>query len=157
MICVLPFWQSNSRTGGNTNNQSQIGMEKRNKNHIQRNGKRDTGNWSGWHNFVIAEKRHPLFQREGDDLELVVEVPLVKSLTGCTISIPLLGGEKMNLTIKDIIQPGCENIILGLGMPKSKEEGNRGNLRIEFLVQFPTELTHQQRATVISILQVSCW
>ncbi|KAL7246239.1 hypothetical protein ACSBR2_001377 [Camellia fascicularis] len=106
--------------------------------------------------FVIGEKRHPLFRREGDDLELGVEIPLVKALTGCNISVPLLGGEKMNLMMDDIIQPGYEKIIAGQGMPKPNEEGNRGNLIIKFLVQFPTELTDEQRANVLQILQDSC-
>ncbi|CAH9081706.1 unnamed protein product, partial [Cuscuta epithymum] len=43
--------------------------------------------------FVIEEKRHPIFKREGDDLVLGVEIPLVQALTGCTITVPLLGGE----------------------------------------------------------------
>ncbi|KAK9271454.1 hypothetical protein L1049_027045 [Liquidambar formosana] len=74
--------------------------------------------------FMIAEKRHPMFRREGDDLELAVEIPLVKALTGCTFSIPLLGGERMSLEIDEIIHPGYEKIIAGQGMPnsKSKEE-----------------------------------
>ncbi|MCE3052281.1 hypothetical protein HAX54_052083 [Datura stramonium] len=106
--------------------------------------------------FVIAEKRHPLFKREGDNLELAVEIPLVKALTGCTISIPLLGGEKMSLTIDDVICPGYEKIIAGQGMPKPKEQGNRGNLIITFLVAFPTELTEEQRSDVVRILQDCC-
>ena len=53
--------------------------------------------------FVIAEKRHPLSRREGDDLEITVEILLVKALTGCDISIPLIGGESMILTIDEII------------------------------------------------------
>lgn len=53
--------------------------------------------------FYISEKRHQLFKREGDDLELCVEIPLLKALTGCTISVPLLGGEHMNLTLDEII------------------------------------------------------
>ncbi|KAK4370455.1 hypothetical protein RND71_009930 [Anisodus tanguticus] len=106
--------------------------------------------------FVIREKRHPLFKREGDDLELAVEIPLVKALTGCTISIPLLGGEKMSLTVDDIICPGYEKIIAGQGMPKPKEQGNRGNLIITFLVAFPTELTQEQRSDVFRILEDCC-
>ncbi|KAJ8557983.1 hypothetical protein K7X08_004749 [Anisodus acutangulus] len=106
--------------------------------------------------FVIAEKQHPLFKREGGDLELAVEIPLVKALTGCTISIPLLGGEKMSLTIDDIICPGYEKIIAGQGMPKPKEQGNRGNLIVTFLVAFPAELTQEQRSDVFRILEDSC-
>ncbi|XP_060214453.1 uncharacterized protein LOC132641459 isoform X2 [Lycium barbarum] len=106
--------------------------------------------------FVIGEKRHPLFKRDGDDLELAVEIPLVKALTGCTISIPLLGGEKMSLTVDDIICPGYEKIIAGQGMPKPKEEGTRGNLIVTFLVAFPTELTEEQKSDVVRILEDSC-
>ena len=71
--------------------------------------------------FVISEKRHPLFRREGDDLEITVEIPLVNALTGCDISIPLIGGESMILTIDEIIYPGFEKIIKGQGMPNIKE------------------------------------
>ncbi|KAG2666813.1 hypothetical protein I3760_15G082600 [Carya illinoinensis] len=106
--------------------------------------------------FVIEEKRHPLFRRAGDDLEFAVEIPLVKALTGCKLSIPLLGGEKMSLTIEDIIHPGYEKIIAGLGMPRSKERGNRGSLKITFLVDFPTQLTDEQRSDILSILKDTC-
>ncbi|KAF2296711.1 hypothetical protein GH714_001378 [Hevea brasiliensis] len=107
--------------------------------------------------FVIAEKRHPLFQREGDNLKIVVEIPLLKALTGCEISIPLLGGENMTtLMIEDIIHPGYEKIIIGQGMTITEEEGKRGNLKVTFLVEFPTELTDEQRSDILSILEDSC-
>ncbi|GFY85374.1 HSP40/DnaJ peptide-binding protein [Actinidia rufa] len=119
-------------------------------------GKEATGTYPADIIFVIVEKKHSLFRREGDDLEMTVEVPLVKALTGCTLSVPLLGGEKMSLKIDDIIEPGSEKVITGQGMPKPKEHGNRGNLVVKFQVQFPTELTDDQRARAFSILQNSC-
>lgn len=106
--------------------------------------------------FIIDEKRHPIFKREGDDLELGVEVPLVQALTGCTITVPLLGGEKMTLSFEDIIFPGYEKIIPGQGMPISKEGGRRGDLRLKFLVGFPSELSDEQLSDVISILNDCC-
>nr|POE95844.1 dnaj like subfamily b member 13 [Quercus suber] len=105
--------------------------------------------------FVIAEKRHSMFRREGDDLELAVRIPLIKALTGCTLSIPLLGGEKMSMTIDDIIYPGYEKIIAGKGMPNPKDHGKRGDFKITFLVDFPKELTDEQRSDILSILQDS--
>ena len=105
--------------------------------------------------FIISEKRHQLFRREGDDLELGVEIPLVKALTGCTILVPLLGREHMNLTLDNIIHPGYEKIIPDQGMPISREPGTRGNLKITFLVEFPTKLTGNQRSEVVRILQNS--
>jgi len=103
--------------------------------------------------FIIAEKWHTMFKREGDDLELAVSIPLIKALTGCTIFIPVMGGsDKMCLTIEDIIYPGYEKIISGEGMPNSNEQGQRGDLKINFQVEFPTELTDEQRYDAVSIL-----
>ncbi|CAN4099666.1 unnamed protein product [Withania somnifera] len=95
--------------------------------------------------FVIAEKRHHMFGRNGENLELAVEIPPVKALT-----------EKMSLTVDDVICHGYEKIIEGQGMPKPKEEGNRGNLIVTFLVAFPTELSEEKRADVVRILQDCC-
>lgn len=108
--------------------------------------------------FVIAEKQHPLFRKDGDDLVLGIDIPLVKALAGSTVSIPLLGGGNMNLEIEDtIICPGYQKIVEGQGMPKSKEQGEkRGNLIVKFLVEFPKELTDEQRSDVFNILKDSC-
>ncbi|KAI9097836.1 hypothetical protein K1719_025607 [Acacia pycnantha] len=37
--------------------------------------------------FTISEKRHGLFRRDGDDMELDLEIPLLKALTGSIISL----------------------------------------------------------------------
>ncbi|XWS67941.1 hypothetical protein CRYUN_Cryun04dG0047800 [Craigia yunnanensis] len=70
--------------------------------------------------FSIQEKRHPLFRRQGDDLEIAVEIPSVKPLTGCSLSVPLLGRETMSLHFNDIIYPGYEKVIEGQRMPTAK-------------------------------------
>ncbi|KAL7082386.1 hypothetical protein ACP275_14G095700 [Erythranthe tilingii] len=108
--------------------------------------------------FAVDEKIHPLFERDEDDLEVGVEVPLVQALTGCTISVPLLGGEELEICIDEIIYPGYEKTILGQGMPKNKEDGLmvRGDLRLKFMVEFPEELTDCQRDEVVSILRDQC-
>lgn len=115
--------------------------------------------------FTIEEKIHPVFKREGDDLELGVEIPLVQALTGCTITVPLLGDESMTLELDDIIYPGYEMTVPGQGMPKPKDlegqgmpkpkdfEGQRGDLLLKFLVEFPTDLSDEQRAEAARILQ----
>ncbi|RYR42985.1 hypothetical protein Ahy_A08g039414 isoform A [Arachis hypogaea] len=42
----------------------------------------------------MEEKKHNLFRREGNnDLEICIEIPLVDALTGCSLPIPILGGE----------------------------------------------------------------
>ncbi|CAA2964502.1 dnaJ homolog 1-like [Olea europaea subsp. europaea] len=75
-----------------------------------------------------------------DDLELGVEVPSIQAVTGCTISVPLLGGGDMTLSLDDIIYAGYEKLVPGQGMPKTKEDGRRGDFCLKFLVELPTEL-----------------
>ncbi|CAI9764553.1 unnamed protein product [Fraxinus pennsylvanica] len=103
--------------------------------------------------FAIVEKKHPIFKRRGDDLEIGVELPLVQSLTGCTFTVPLLGGGQTTLSMDEIIYPGYEKIIPGQGMPKFTDEAKRGHLRLKFLVKFPTELSNEQRSDLVNILQ----
>lgn len=103
--------------------------------------------------FTVAEKEHEVFRREGNDLELGVEISLMEALTGCTVPIPLLGGEKMSLSINDVIEPGYRKIISGQGMTKPQEQGKRGNLIVTFLVKFPIQLTKQQSSDIIRILK----
>ncbi|XP_009792410.1 uncharacterized protein [Nicotiana sylvestris] len=103
--------------------------------------------------FSIDEKTHPLFKREGDDLVLGVEVPLVQALTGCIITVPLLGGDEMTMSFDQVIYPGFQKIIPGQGMPKPKEDSRRGDLILQFLVEFPLDLSQEQRFQVVSILE----
>lgn len=105
--------------------------------------------------FVIDEKQHPLYRRNGDDLEVTMELPLVDALTGCTLTLPFLDGEESYLTINEIITPGYRKTIPGQGMTLPKEE-QRGNLNIKFSVQFPQQLTEEQRLKCFNILQDSC-
>lgn len=103
--------------------------------------------------LVINEKRHPLFRRRGDDLEIEVEIPLVQALAGCTLPVPLLGGERMALSFEEIvIYPGYEKAIPGQGMPCPKDPARRGELRITFFVEFPLRLSEKQRVEIRSIL-----
>ncbi|XP_047313434.1 dnaJ homolog subfamily B member 4-like [Impatiens glandulifera] len=108
--------------------------------------------------LVIMEKKHPMYvRRGGDDLLMEFKIPLVDALTGCMITIALLGGEEMKLMFDDeMIETGLEKVIVGQGMPKSKELGRRGNLVIHFVVDFPKELTDEQRHKVCSILENVC-
>ncbi|GFP89822.1 Dnaj homolog subfamily b member 13 [Phtheirospermum japonicum] len=106
--------------------------------------------------FTISEKTHPLFTRKEDDLELKVDIPLVDALTGCTLSIPLLGGQLMRLTIDDVIRPGDKKIIEGQGMPRKNDPTTRGNLIITFSIKFPDKLTDKQRSEAANILRQVC-
>ncbi|XP_021740274.1 dnaJ homolog subfamily B member 13-like [Chenopodium quinoa] len=103
--------------------------------------------------FLIDEKRHALFKRVGDDLELGVEISLLNALVGCSITLPLLGGKKMFLRVDDVMYPGYEKVIQDQGMPMSNECGKRGDLRLKFIVNFPNKLSDDKCIKICNILE----
>ncbi|KAG8068587.1 hypothetical protein GUJ93_ZPchr0005g14902 [Zizania palustris] len=105
--------------------------------------------------FTIAEKKHKVFKRKGNDLVLKAEVPLVSALTGWSFSFRLLGGDKMSCSFRDeVIFPGYEKVVPGEGMSVSgASKGSRGDLRVKFDVVFPKNLTDEQRVGLANILR----
>ncbi|ONK73201.1 uncharacterized protein A4U43_C04F28320 [Asparagus officinalis] len=104
--------------------------------------------------FLVTEKEHPTFKRSGNNLVLKVEIPLVNALTGWTFSFRHLNGEKMTFSLHDeIIYPGYEKVIQGQGMPIANEKGQRGDLRIKFQIVFPTQLSSEQKSSIVEILK----
>ncbi|XVE71608.1 hypothetical protein DITRI_Ditri10aG0164700 [Diplodiscus trichospermus] len=96
--------------------------------------------------FVIDEKPHEFYKRDGNDLVVNQRVSLAEALGGTTINLRTLDGRNLSFPVTDIISPGYELVIAREGMPIAKEPGNRGDLRIKFEVKFPTRLTPEQRA-----------
>jgi len=101
---------------------------------------------------TIIEKHHPLFRRIEDDLELEIEITLVDALTGCPLTIPLLGNQKMSMEIDEVVYPGYEITVKGQGMPNQNSPDHRGDLKVKFLVSFPNELAYEQRSQILRIL-----
>lgn len=96
--------------------------------------------------FVIDEKPHDLFDRDGNDLIVSKRVSLAEAIGGTTINLTTLDGRSLSIPVSDIVSPGYEMSVANEGMPITKEPGHRGDLRIKFDVKFPTRLTHEQRA-----------
>ncbi|XP_059642455.1 uncharacterized protein LOC132284371 [Cornus florida] len=98
--------------------------------------------------FVIDEKPHNLYKRDSNDLIITHRVTLAEALAGTTVNLTTLDGRNLSIPVNDIVSPGYELVIAREGMPIAKEPGNRGDLRIEFEVKFPTRLTQEQRAAL---------
>ncbi|GMI92838.1 hypothetical protein like AT5G25530 [Hibiscus trionum] len=95
--------------------------------------------------FVIDEKPHDFYKRDGNDLIVNQRVTLAEALGGTTINLVTLDGRNLSLPVTDIISPGYELVVAREGMPIAKEPGNWGDLKIKFEVKFPTNLTPEQR------------
>ncbi|XP_061346197.1 uncharacterized protein LOC133291875 isoform X4 [Gastrolobium bilobum] len=96
--------------------------------------------------FVIDEKPHDFFKRDGNDLIMNQRVSLAEAIGGTSINLTTLDRRSLCISVTDIVSPGYEFVVANEGMPKTKEPGHRGDLRIKFEVKFPTKLTTEQRA-----------
>lgn len=102
--------------------------------------------------FIIDEKPHDVFTREGNDLIVTQKVSLVEALTGYTVHLTTLDGRNLTIPINSIIHPGYEEVVPREGMPIPKDPSKRGNLRIKFNIKFPSRLTSEQKAGIKRLL-----
>ncbi|CAI9094412.1 OLC1v1030144C1 [Oldenlandia corymbosa var. corymbosa] len=98
--------------------------------------------------FVIEEKPHNVFKRDGNDLIMNHRVTLSEALGGTTINTTSLDGRELSIPVNNIISPGYELVVPREGMPIAREPSNKGDLKIKFDVKFPTRLTPEQRAAI---------
>eukprot|EP01018_Ginkgo_biloba_P029904 Gb_04555 [translate_table: standard] len=102
--------------------------------------------------FVIDEKPHDVYKRDGNDLIVTQKISLAEALTGYTVNLTTLDGRSLSIPITDVITPGYEKVVPKEGMPIAKEQGKRGNLRIKFDIKFPSRLTSEQKAGIKRLL-----
>ncbi|CAJ2507633.1 Uu.00g088190.m01.CDS01 [Anthostomella pinea] len=102
--------------------------------------------------FIVEEKPHPLFVRDGDDLVHTVDLDLKEALTGWKRTITTIDGKQLNIDKAGPTGPGMKDTYPGLGMPMSKKPGERGNFIVNYNVKFPTSLTTRQKQQLREIL-----
>ncbi|KKY36716.1 putative dnaj heat shock family protein [Diaporthe ampelina] len=102
--------------------------------------------------FVVEEKPHPIYTRDGDDLSMTVDLELKEALTGWKRTVTTIDGRQLSLDKSGPTQPGSHDVYPGQGMPISKKPGQRGNFIIKYNVKFPTSLTAQQKEALKGIL-----
>ncbi|KAK1377422.1 DnaJ subfamily B member like [Heracleum sosnowskyi] len=102
--------------------------------------------------FIIDEKPHSIFKRDGNDLIATQKISLAEALTGYTAQLTTLDGRSLTIPISSIISPTYEEVIKGEGMPIPKEPTRKGNLRIKFNIKFPTRLTAEQKTGIKRLL-----
>ncbi|KAJ4847086.1 hypothetical protein Tsubulata_040923 [Turnera subulata] len=102
--------------------------------------------------FIIDEKPHPVFTRDGHDLIVTQKISLAEALTGYTVHITTLDGRNLTIPINNVIHPSYEEIVQKEGMPIQKDPTKRGNLRIKFNIKFPMRLSADQKAGIRKLL-----
>jgi molecular chaperone DnaJ len=102
--------------------------------------------------LLITVAPHPLFERQGDDIYVNVDVPLTTAVLGGQVKVP---GLKGNLELK--IPPETQNQsifrLAGQGMPKLGKAA-RGDLRARVKIVLPSNLMPEERALFEKLRQL---
>ena len=102
--------------------------------------------------FIVKEKPHPLFTRDGDDIKHTVEIDLKEALTGWKRTVQTIDGKQLTVSSGGPTQPTFEEKYPGLGMPKSKQPTLRGDFIVGVKIKYPTSLTADQKKKLKEIL-----
>lgn len=98
--------------------------------------------------FVLKDKGHAHFKRDGSNIIYNCKISLKEALCGCTVSIPTLENRVISLPCHDIIKPGTVKRLRGEGLPFPKNPSQRGDLIVEFSVHFPDRIPHQSKEII---------
>lgn len=103
--------------------------------------------------FIIRDKPHGTFKREGSDIRYSAKLTLKQALCGTTIRVPTLSSETIALnTAGEVIKPNTVKRIQGKGLPFPKEPSRKGDLLIAFDIKFPDNLTDTAKQILADLL-----
>jgi len=100
---------------------------------------------------VMRLREHPLFERDGTDLQIEVPIPFVQAALGAEIEVPTLDG-RVQIQIPEGTQSGRVLRLRGKGLPPlqprldpEQVKKMRGDLYVKVFVEVPTKLNARQR------------
>lgn len=102
--------------------------------------------------FIIRDKKHARFTRDGTNLRYTARVKLVEALSGCSIPILTLDEREINVPVNDIVRPGYTKVVRGEGIPCVDDRDSFGDLVIHFDVIFPMKLSEEKKNAIKKIL-----
>ena len=101
----------------------------------------------------LSVNPHEVFRREGDDLEVVVRIPMTAASLGTEVDVATLEADLEDAdpeakSVRVVVPPGTQSgtriALEGKGVPHLRASG-RGQLGVTLLVQTPTRLDDEQR------------
>lgn len=104
--------------------------------------------------LVVQEKEHEVFKRAGSDLIIVKKVALVEALCGTSFTIKHLDGRVLKITTPpgQVIKPDSFKAVEDEGMPFHGRPMLKGNLYIQFDVEFPDTISDVAVAALNKVL-----
>eukprot|EP00092_Neocalanus_flemingeri_P045119 GFUD01050277.1.p1 GENE.GFUD01050277.1~~GFUD01050277.1.p1 ORF type:complete len:343 (-),score=96.95 GFUD01050277.1:63-1067(-) len=103
--------------------------------------------------FIIRDKPHPVFTRDGENILYSCKVELRDALCGTTVKVPTLEGGKVSLDFSEkVIKPTTVRKLKGLGLPSPKDPTKRGDLVVSFDIIFPDEVSETDKNIIRDFL-----
>lgn len=103
--------------------------------------------------FIIRDKPHPKFTRDGSDILYKHKLSLKDALVHDSgLKIPTLTGELINLPITGVIKPTTTRKIPNRGLPHTKTPDKYGDLIVSFDIEFPDTLNETSRELISKAL-----
>ena len=92
----------------------------------------------------IFIKKHPVFQRKGDDLIMNVSVSFSQAALGGEIEVPTLAGKNIILKVPSGMESGKVLRLSGKGLPRFSSFG-AGDMYVKLVIRTPQKLNRKQK------------
>jgi len=103
--------------------------------------------------FIIRDKPHPIFTRDGANIKYTYKIPLREALCGTVVQVPTLDGKKVGINCTgEILKPNATKRLQGYGLPFPKDLERRGDLIVNFDVMFPEQLSQSSKDIIYDVL-----
>eukprot|EP00092_Neocalanus_flemingeri_P004200 GFUD01004518.1.p1 GENE.GFUD01004518.1~~GFUD01004518.1.p1 ORF type:complete len:368 (+),score=101.66 GFUD01004518.1:314-1417(+) len=103
--------------------------------------------------FIIRDKPHPIFTRDGANIKYTYKVPLREALCGTIVQVPTLDGKKVGIDCSgEVIKPVTTKRLQGFGLPFPKDPTKKGDLIVGFDVIFPDPITQSSKDIIYDVL-----
>ncbi|XP_070381476.1 dnaJ homolog subfamily B member 5-like [Dermacentor albipictus] len=91
--------------------------------------------------FVIRDKPHPHFKRDGADVRYVAKITFKEALRGTTLEVPTITHGTISVPLTDIVKPTTVKRIRGQGLRRPEDTRTRGDMILSFDIQYPSQMT----------------
>eukprot|EP00092_Neocalanus_flemingeri_P054269 GFUD01063906.1.p1 GENE.GFUD01063906.1~~GFUD01063906.1.p1 ORF type:complete len:363 (+),score=90.88 GFUD01063906.1:134-1222(+) len=103
--------------------------------------------------FIIRDKPHPIFTRDGANIKYTYKVPLREALCGTIVQVPTLDGKKVGIDCSgEVIKPVTTKRLQGFGLPFPKDPTKKGDLIVGFDVIFPDPISQSSKDIIYDVL-----
>lgn len=96
--------------------------------------------------IIVNVAEHPVYQRNGQNIEMELPLKISEALLGTSREISTLDGSR-KIKIPSMVKPGTKMRLKGLGFP-STSAGSRGDLYATIEIEMPTKITPSQTALI---------